>query len=80
MSFITLTQPELIILDQPFSNRNEAIQYLAGKLDETGKLNNRQEFINAVMAREGEGALQRWVSVWQCLMARVMPLKRRHLQ
>ena len=49
------THPGLILLDQTFSDRDTAIQFLADKLDEAGKLSDKEQFIQAVMQREHEG-------------------------
>ncbi|OED44796.1 hypothetical protein ACH42_06700 [Endozoicomonas sp. (ex Bugula neritina AB1)] len=55
MTLRNFAQPELIILDQDFTNRNTAIAYLADKLDAAGKLSDKEQFIKAVMEREAEG-------------------------
>ena len=55
MTLRRLTQPDLIALDQTFSSQAEAISYMAQKLDDAGKLNDKEEFIRAVMQRESEG-------------------------
>ena len=49
------THPELIMLNQSFSDRDTAIQFMADKLDKAGKLSNKDQFIQAVMQRELEG-------------------------
>ena len=55
MNLRDYAHPELILLDQEFSNRNSAITFMAEKLDKAGKLNDKQAFINAVLERENEG-------------------------
>ena len=55
MTLRRLTHPALIALDQTFSSQAEAINFLAQKLENAGKLNNKEEFIRAVMQRESEG-------------------------
>ncbi len=55
MKLTALTNPELISLQTEFASRDEAIQALAEKLDQQGKLFDKNEFLNAVMAREAQG-------------------------
>ncbi len=55
MELRDLISPEYIILDRDFSDRDSVIHYLADTLDASGKLADKNQFINAVMAREAEG-------------------------
>ncbi|WP_019615552.1 fructose PTS transporter subunit IIA [Psychromonas ossibalaenae] len=55
MKLSELTTPDLIMLDVEFSSRIEAIEALTDKLTESGKLSDRQQFLDAVMKREEEG-------------------------
>ncbi|WP_028866023.1 fructose PTS transporter subunit IIA [Psychromonas aquimarina] len=55
MKLSELTTPDLIMLDAQFSSRIEAIEALTDKLTESGKLSDKQQFLDAVMKREEEG-------------------------
>jgi 2-O-A-mannosyl-D-glycerate-specific PTS system IIC component len=56
MKLSTLTNPALINLQTTFDSRDEAIKALAEQLDQQGKLNNKEEYLEAVFAREAHGA------------------------
>ena len=55
MELRDFTHPDLIILDQDFADRNSAIEFMANKLDDAGKLSDKAQFIQSVMDREAEG-------------------------
>ncbi len=55
MKLRNFLQPELIFLDMELPDRDSAIQFLANQLDLAGKLNDKAQFIEAVMAREAQG-------------------------
>lgn len=55
MNLRDYAHPELIMLDTAFSDRDTAIHHMAEQLDKAGKLNNKQQFIDAVMERETQG-------------------------
>ena len=55
MKLSELTSKNLVMLDAVFQDRLDAIQQLTQKLDEEGKLSDRQAFLDAVMTREEEG-------------------------
>ncbi|MGB1280292.1 MAG: PTS sugar transporter subunit IIA, partial [Vibrio cyclitrophicus] len=52
MKLTTLTNKSLVNLQTTFSSREEAIYALADQLDQQGKLHNKQEYLDAVFARE----------------------------
>ncbi len=56
MNLTTLTHPDLINLQTTFNSRDLAIRTLADQLDKLGKLHNKDEFLEAVFAREEHGA------------------------
>ncbi|WP_213882442.1 fructose PTS transporter subunit IIA [Vibrio crassostreae] len=55
MKLSNLTSENLILLDAVFDDRFAAIQALTDKIDQAGKLTNKQQFLDAVMLRESEG-------------------------
>ncbi|CAH8242476.1 PTS glucose transporter subunit IIA [Vibrio aestuarianus] len=55
MKLAQLTSPELIMLDAVFEDRFSAINALTDKLEQTGKLTNKEQFLEAVLKREEEG-------------------------
>lgn len=55
MKLAQLTTPELIMLDAVFEDRFCAINALTDKLEQTGKLTNKAQFLEAVLKREEEG-------------------------
>ncbi|WP_425670577.1 fructose PTS transporter subunit IIA [Vibrio owensii] len=55
MKLAQLTTPELIMLDAVFEDRFSAINALTDKLEQTGKLTNKAQFLKAVLKREEEG-------------------------
>jgi len=55
MKMTALTNSSLISVQTQFSSRDEAIYALAEKLDKQGKLNNKEEYLAAVFAREEQG-------------------------
>ncbi|WP_045416199.1 fructose PTS transporter subunit IIA [Vibrio campbellii] len=55
MKLAQLTTPELIMLDAVFEDRFSAINALTDKLEQTGKLTNKAQFLEAVLKREEEG-------------------------
>ncbi|WP_263079821.1 fructose-specific PTS transporter subunit EIIC [Endozoicomonas sp. Mp262] len=55
MNINELTHPKLIVLDQGFNHRDEVIHCLANKLEEAGKLVDKNRFVEVVMQREQEG-------------------------
>ena len=55
MKLTTLTNKSLVNLQTTFSSREEAIYALADQLDQQGKLHNKQEYLDAVFAREEQG-------------------------
>ncbi|WP_394125954.1 PTS 2-O-a-mannosyl-D-glycerate transporter subunit IIABC [Vibrio hepatarius] len=55
MKLTTLTNKSLVNLQTTFSSREEAIYALADQLDQQGKLYNKQEYLDAVFAREDQG-------------------------
>lgn len=55
MKLAQLTSPELIMLDAVFKDRFNAINALTDKLEQTGKLTNKAQFLEAVLKREEEG-------------------------
>lgn len=55
MKLAQLTTPELIMLDAVFEDRFSAINTLTDKLEQTGKLTNKAQFLEAVLKREEEG-------------------------
>ncbi|MFT6928330.1 MAG: fructose-specific phosphotransferase system IIA component [Psychromonas sp.] len=56
MNITTLTNSSLINLQTTYADRDTAIKALAEQLDQQGKLHNKQEYLNAVFAREEHGA------------------------
>lgn len=56
MNLTTLTNPALINLQTTFESRDQAIHALAEQLDQQGKLHNKQQYLEAVFAREQHGA------------------------
>jgi 2-O-A-mannosyl-D-glycerate-specific PTS system IIC component len=55
MKLTALTSPALITLQTSFVSRDAAIRELAEQLDQQGKLHNKEQFLDAVFAREAEG-------------------------
>ena len=55
MKLTALTNHELITLQTEFRSRDEAIIALTEKLDQQGKLSDKEAFLQAVMAREAQG-------------------------
>ncbi|MEZ8115900.1 MULTISPECIES: fructose PTS transporter subunit IIA [Vibrio] len=55
MKLSNLTSENLILLDAVFNDRFAAIEALTDKIDQAGKLTNKQQFLDAVMLRESEG-------------------------
>ncbi|OLQ93014.1 PTS glucose transporter subunit IIA [Vibrio panuliri] len=55
MKLAQLTSENLIMLDAVFADRFEAINALTDRIDQAGKLTNRQQFLDAVLLREEEG-------------------------
>ncbi|NVP00199.1 PTS sugar transporter subunit IIA, partial [Photobacterium damselae subsp. damselae] len=55
MNLTALTHPDLICIHTTFSNRDDVIYALADKLDQKGKLYNKEQYLNAVFAREEQG-------------------------
>ncbi|MCY9802532.1 fructose PTS transporter subunit IIA [Vibrio scophthalmi] len=55
MKLAQLTSPDLIMLDAVFTDRFAAINALTDRIDQAGKLTNRQQFLDAVLLREEEG-------------------------
>ncbi|WEM44832.1 fructose PTS transporter subunit IIA (plasmid) [Photobacterium sp. DA100] len=55
MKLAQLTSPNLIMLDAVFDDRITAIEALTDKIDQAGKLTDRQVFLDAVLKREEEG-------------------------
>lgn len=55
MKLRDFVQPELIFLDQELPDRDRAIQFLVNQLGQAGKLNDKTQFVEAVMAREAQG-------------------------
>ncbi|WP_375748812.1 fructose PTS transporter subunit IIA [Vibrio sp. HN007] len=55
MKLAQLTSEELILKDVVFEDRLEAINVLVDKLEQTGKLTDKQMFLDAVLKREEEG-------------------------
>ncbi|MFA0412632.1 fructose PTS transporter subunit IIA [Vibrio renipiscarius] len=55
MKLAQLTSPDLIMLDAVFEDRFAAINALTDRIDQAGKLTNRQQFLEAVLLREEEG-------------------------
>jgi len=55
MKLSNLTSENLILLDAVFDDRFAAIEALTDKIDQAGKLTNKQQFLDAVMLRESEG-------------------------
>ena len=55
MKLAQLTSPDLVMLDAVFSDRFAAINALTDRIDQAGKLTNRQQFLDAVLLREEEG-------------------------
>lgn len=55
MDLIHLTSPELIVLRQSFTHRNEALDALIQRLESQGILHDANAFRTAVMQREAEG-------------------------
>jgi PTS system fructose-specific IIA component len=55
MKLAQLTTSELIMLDAVFEDRFSAINALTDKLEQTGKLTNKAQFLEAVLKREEEG-------------------------
>ncbi len=56
MKITTLTNSSLINLQTTFADRDAAIKALAEQLEQQGKLHNKEEFLEAVFAREAHGA------------------------
>ncbi|PSW22133.1 PTS glucose transporter subunit IIA [Photobacterium sanctipauli] len=55
MKLAQLTSENLILLDAVFDDRLAAINALTDKLELTGKLTDKQRFLDAVLKREEEG-------------------------
>ncbi|PSW22140.1 PTS 2-O-a-mannosyl-D-glycerate transporter subunit IIABC [Photobacterium sanctipauli] len=55
MKLTTLTHKSLISLQTSFESREAAIYALADKLDQQGKLHDKQAYLEAVFAREEQG-------------------------
>jgi fructose PTS system EIIA component len=55
MKLAQLTSKNLILLDAVFEDRLEAINALTDKLEQSGKLTDKQMFLDAVLKREEEG-------------------------
>ncbi|MEF1226845.1 PTS 2-O-a-mannosyl-D-glycerate transporter subunit IIABC [Vibrio fortis] len=55
MKLTTLTNKSLVNLQTTFSSRVEAINALAEQLDQQGKLHDKQQYLDAVFAREAQG-------------------------
>ena len=55
MKLTALTNHKLVALQTEFSSRDEAIIALTEKLDQQGKLTDKEAFLRAVMAREAQG-------------------------
>ncbi|MDL5029277.1 fructose PTS transporter subunit IIA [Vibrio sp. TMPB1044] len=55
MKLSNLTSENLILLDAVFDDRFAAINALTDKIDQAGKLTNKQQFLDAVLLREEEG-------------------------
>lgn len=55
MKMTTLTNASLMTLQTTFASRDDAIHALTEKLDQQGKLHNKEEFLAAVFAREEQG-------------------------
>ncbi|WP_418114990.1 fructose PTS transporter subunit IIA [Vibrio scophthalmi] len=55
MKLAQLTSPDLVMLDAVFTDRFAAINALTDRIDQAGKLTNRQQFLDAVLLREEEG-------------------------
>ncbi|WP_158145854.1 PTS 2-O-a-mannosyl-D-glycerate transporter subunit IIABC [Vibrio fluvialis] len=55
MKLTSLTNPSLITLQTTFESRDAAIRALAEMLDQQGKLHNKDEYLQAVFARENQG-------------------------
>ena len=55
MKLTTLTNKSLISLQTTFESREAAIYALAEKLDQQGKLHDKQAYLDAVFAREEQG-------------------------
>ena len=55
MKLAQLTSPDLIMLDAVFEDRFAAINALTDRIDQAGKLTDRQQFLDAVLLREEEG-------------------------
>ncbi|MCG6382827.1 PTS 2-O-a-mannosyl-D-glycerate transporter subunit IIABC [Vibrio fluvialis] len=55
MKLTSLTNPSLITLQTTFESRDAAIRALAEMLDQQGKLHNKDEYLQAVFARETQG-------------------------
>ncbi|CDU08510.1 fructose PTS transporter subunit IIA [Vibrio sp. 1CM2L] len=55
MKLSNLTSESLILLDAVFDDRFAAINALTDKIDQAGKLTNKQQFLDAVLHREEEG-------------------------
>ncbi|MFC0178712.1 PTS 2-O-a-mannosyl-D-glycerate transporter subunit IIABC [Thorsellia kenyensis] len=55
MNLTQLTTQELIYIQSPFSNSDEAINALIEGLYQKGKISDKSAFLNAVMQRESEG-------------------------
>ena len=56
MNITTLTNNALINLQTTYADRDTAIKALAEQLDQQGKLHNKEEYLEAVFAREEHGA------------------------
>jgi fructose-specific phosphotransferase system IIA component len=56
MNITTLTNSALINLQTTYADRDTAIKALADQLDQQGKLHNKEEYLDAVFAREEHGA------------------------
>ncbi|GHA65836.1 PTS 2-O-a-mannosyl-D-glycerate transporter subunit IIABC [Photobacterium aphoticum] len=55
MKLTTLTHKSLIAINTTFDSREAAIHALAEKLDQQGKLHDKQAYLDAVFAREEQG-------------------------
>lgn len=53
MELSKLTNESLISLNKSFSTKEEVIQYLVSKLYQEGKISDKEEFLKAVLYREG---------------------------
>ncbi len=56
MKLTSLTNPSLINLQTTFESRDAAIRALADQLNQEGKLHNKEEYLQAVFAREEQAS------------------------